>query len=110
MTVALTFMAPPELLDALAEQAAAIVLDRIAPAEARLPYLTLLEAAEYVRAKPQRVYDLLSSGRLSRFKDGRRVIVSRAELDEYLAVNGSRRVARTLPGASRSGTGSGLRG
>jgi len=49
------------------------------------PYLSVPEAAEYLRAKPQRVYDLLSSGRLARHKDGSRVLISRAELASYLA-------------------------
>ena len=48
------------------------------------PYLTVAEAAAYLRASRQRVYDLLSSRRLSRRKDGARVLISRAELDAYL--------------------------
>jgi excisionase family DNA binding protein len=48
------------------------------------PYLTVAEAAVYMRASRQRVYDLLSSRRLSRHKDGARVLISRAELDAYL--------------------------
>lgn len=54
-------------------------------------YLTVEEAAAYLRAKPQRVYDLLSDGRLSRVKDGSRVLVARAELDAYLARRPARR-------------------
>jgi excisionase family DNA binding protein len=48
------------------------------------PYLTVAEAAAYLRASRQRVYDLLSSQRLSRRKDGARVLISRVELDAYL--------------------------
>ena len=48
------------------------------------PYLTVAEAAAYLRASRQRVYDLLSSQRLSRRKDSARVLISRAELDAYL--------------------------
>lgn len=48
------------------------------------PYLTVAEAAVYLRASRQRVYDLLSSRRLARHKDGARVLISRAELDTYL--------------------------
>lgn len=47
-------------------------------------YLTVAEAADVLRAKPQRVYDLLSNGTLTRIKDGSRVLVARAELDTYL--------------------------
>ena len=82
-----------ELVEAIAEKAAAIVLERqLAEAEAPPRMLTVPEAATFLRAKPQRVYDLLSDGRLSRHKDGRRVLVDRQELEGYLA--GSRRSRR----------------
>ena len=48
------------------------------------PYLSVGEAAEMLRCRPQRVYDLLSRRRISRFKDGSRVLVSRSELEAYL--------------------------
>lgn len=51
----------------------------------RSPYLTILEAAQLLRCKRQRVDDLLSQRRLSRYKDGSRTLVSRAEIDEYIA-------------------------
>jgi excisionase family DNA binding protein len=66
---------------------------RVADLEARLaaatsqsesPYLTIPEAAEYMRASRQRVDDLLSQRRLSRHKDGRRTLLSRAEIEEHL--------------------------
>ena len=53
------------------------------------PLLTVSEAASLLRAKPQRVYDLLSDGRLTRHKDGRRVLVDRQEIVRHL--EGSRR-------------------
>jgi excisionase family DNA binding protein len=59
--------------------------------------LSVEEAAEHLRAKRQRVYDLLSARRLTRYKDGKRVLVSRAELDAYLAGTGSSRIAPALP-------------
>jgi excisionase family DNA binding protein len=43
--------------------------------------MTTAEAAEYLRAKPQRVHDLLSAGRLTRHKEGGRTLVSRAEVE-----------------------------
>jgi excisionase family DNA binding protein len=52
------------------------------------PYMTVPEAAEYLRCTRQRIYDLLSARRLRRFKDGSRVLISRAELDEHLARGG----------------------
>lgn len=48
------------------------------------PYLTVPEAAAYLRSSRQRVYDLISSRRLPRHKDGSRVLIRRADLDAYL--------------------------
>ena len=48
------------------------------------PYLTVVEAAELLRCRRQRVDDLLSQRRLARYKDGSRTLVSRAEVEEYL--------------------------
>ena len=74
---------PDEWLEAIAERVAELLAER-APAANGSPYLSVAEAAELLRADPQRVYDLLSSGRLTRIKDGSRVLVCRAELDAYL--------------------------
>jgi excisionase family DNA binding protein len=65
------------------EQLAAVLADALAPAgvdeiERRgyltkpdpTPFLSVDEAAEHLAAKPQRVYDLLSSGRLTLYKTG----------------------------------------
>lgn len=54
----------------------------------RSEFLTVAEAADLLRADRQRVYDLLSAGRLIRHKDGSRVLVKRAELEAYLNGNG----------------------
>jgi excisionase family DNA binding protein len=48
------------------------------------PYLTIDEAAVYLRCRRQRIDDLLSQRRLSRIKDGARTLISRAELEAYL--------------------------
>lgn len=48
------------------------------------PYLTIPEAAAYLRCKRQRVDDLLSQRRISRVKDGGRTLIARAELEAYL--------------------------
>ena len=76
---------PDGVIEAIAARAAAIVLERLeadqAPAS---PYLTVAEAAEYARCSRQRIYDLVSSRRLRRYKDGSRVLVRRDELDVYV--------------------------
>ena len=91
---------PPAAVDVIAERAAAIVLERLAaectPASSS-PYLTIPEAAELLRCKRQRVDDLLSQGRLTRYKDGDRTLVSRAEIEAMLTGDSVRRVAPALP-------------
>ena len=47
-------------------------------------YMTIPEAAELLRCSRQRVDDLLSQRRLTRYKDGRRTLVSRAEIERHL--------------------------
>ena len=79
----------------LDEAIRALVAEEVARAEGRLrselaarepgsKYATVAEAAELIRARPQRVYDLLSSGRLRRCHDGRRVLIERAESERYV--------------------------
>jgi excisionase family DNA binding protein len=83
---------PPEVVEAIAERAAELVLARLADqreTESESPYMTIPEAAEHLRCKRQRVDDLLSAGKLTRHKDGSRTLVERAELERYL--NGVRR-------------------
>jgi excisionase family DNA binding protein len=57
---------------------------------AQSPYMTPDEAAAYIGAERQRVYDLCSDGRLRRYRDGSRLLVRRDELDAYLAHGGRR--------------------
>jgi len=92
---------PDDALERIAERAAELVLERMGAErnghESEL--LTVAEAAEFLRSSRQRVYDLLSDGRLRRHKDGSRVLVSRSEL-----------VAHLRPTASRCRTTSGVAG
>jgi excisionase family DNA binding protein len=91
----------PDFLRALAELVVPLVLVELRRSEigraGELEYLTVSEAAEHVRAKPQRVYDLLSAGRLRRYKDGARVLVKRTELEAYLANGGARGATLLAP-------------
>jgi excisionase family DNA binding protein len=48
-------------------------------------YLTVQEAAEYLRCKPKRVYDLVSQRRLAPRRDGSRLLFLRSDLDAYRA-------------------------
>lgn len=76
-----------QLVEEIARRAARIVLTQLdQPGAAKVsPFLTIAEAAEYARCKRQRIDDLLSARRLTRYKDGRRTLISRAELDAHLA-------------------------
>ena len=87
---------PPAAVDEIVARVAAIVLEQLGSASAS-PYLSVDEAADYLRCKPQRVYDLLSARRLTKLKDGSRVLLLRAELDEHLSG-----VARVLPPSRQS--------
>jgi excisionase family DNA binding protein len=95
---------PEAWLEAIAQRTASILEDRWRKAATlrfaqrqRSEYLTVEEAAELLRSKRQRVYDLVSAGRLQRYKDGSRVLIKRVELDAYLAGDQPRRVAEALP-------------
>jgi excisionase family DNA binding protein len=85
-----------EQLDELAERAAAIVLERTGPTPSAGRFVTVPEAAELLRCRRQRVDDLLSQRRLSRFKEGGRTLLDRAEVEALVELD---RVARTLPTA-----------
>jgi excisionase family DNA binding protein len=80
-------------IEAIAAQAAALVAAQL-PRASTSPYMTVPEAADLLRSERQRVYDLVSSGRLTRFKDGSRLLVSRIELEGHLAGEATGPVAR----------------
>jgi excisionase family DNA binding protein len=79
---ALSLAFPPELVEAIAERAAEMLAERQRPAAHEL--MSVDEAAELLRCRRQRVYDLLSQGRLPHLKDGARVLIRRAEILSYL--------------------------
>lgn len=57
------------------------------PVDTGPDWLTVPEAAEHLRCKPQRIYDLAHQRRLPYVKDGSRVLISRADVDHYLNAN-----------------------
>ncbi len=82
----LGFTVPAELLDAVAV-AVADELERRghAPNGATAsPWLDVDQAATYLCASRQRVYDLVAGGQLRPAKDGRRSLFRREWLDGYL--------------------------
>jgi excisionase family DNA binding protein len=82
---------PDGFLDELADRVAQRLADRTRPSPEPREYLTVDEAADYIRAPSrQRIYDLRSMGRLGRYGDGRKALVRRSELDAYLTSEGGR--------------------
>ena len=105
---ALSLSLPAELVEAIAQRAATLVLAQLQgkPLASESPYLTIAEAAIYARCKRQRIDDLLSARRLTRHKDGRRTLILRAELEAHLAATTgpASRPGRGGPGDSISAT------
>ena len=73
-----------ETIRAIARQEAEAVLAAQLTEQSCSPYLTIREAAEVLRCSRQRIDDLLSRRRLTRFKDGRRTLLLRTEIEAYL--------------------------
>ena len=83
------------LLDALDDDALDTLAERLAP---RLTepaqtdgWLTVGEAAEYLRCPKSRVYSLVSARRIPFVKDGSRTLFRRSELDAWLHAGGGKR-------------------
>jgi excisionase family DNA binding protein len=86
-----TFTVPPEALDEIARRAAEIVLAELERRDAERaadqgssPWLSIPEAAERLRCKPQRIYEMRTDGRLTRYKEGGRAVVSRVEVESLV--------------------------
>lgn len=77
---------PPGFIEALADQVAERLAERMAPPAE--PYIDVDGAAEYIAAKPRRVYELREQGKLHAYEDGRRLLFRRSELDAYLESSG----------------------
>jgi excisionase family DNA binding protein len=114
------FTLPAELVEAIAQRAAEIVLERqrtTVHAETRSPNVTLKEAAMILSCKVQRVRNLLTDRKLTRIKDGGRTLIAREELERYLAGEPTgplgaelAAVAHPLPRPYRDGFASAIRG
>lgn len=77
----LTLQLSDEQLEAIAMRAAELVLEQLDELQsAASEWLSVDEAAVFLRCEPKRIYDLRSSGRLTRHAEGSRALVSRSEL------------------------------
>jgi hypothetical protein len=85
---------PPELIEAIAERAAELVAERMTANNGADGDGWLRGAdriAEYIDAKPSRVYALSSAGRIPIEHDGSNLIARRPELDAWVREGGGKR-------------------
>jgi excisionase family DNA binding protein len=78
---AVTLDLPAEVLEQIAQRAAAIVAEREAPAT---PWLDTKGAAAHLCCGTDRIHDLVQLGKLTPRRDGRRLLFRPADLDAYL--------------------------
>lgn len=80
-------MSAPTIALALDDQALEEIARRVAallPAPAVDPLYSVAEAAEYLRCKRQRIYDLHAQGRVSACRDGARLLFRKSVLDAFV--------------------------
>jgi excisionase family DNA binding protein len=84
---------PAEVLDQVAERAAAIVIEQLREelAPAPSPWLDVAGAAEYIAAPVSRIYALVSADRIPFHRDGSRLLFHRDELDAWIRDGGGKR-------------------
>lgn len=58
------------------------------PADSDDGWLTVVEAAEYLRCPKSRIYSLCSARRIPHVKDGSRTLLRKSELDTWLRAGG----------------------
>jgi excisionase family DNA binding protein len=88
---------PEDIVDEIARRAAAIVVEQLngnASSNGGARYLSPADACALIGKSRQRIYDLLAVGRLTRYRDGSSVLISVAELEDYLAGKPTGRTAR----------------
>lgn len=79
--IELTVTLTDQQLAEIAERAAALVPTG---APATSPWLNVADAAERLRCRKDRIYDLIALGKLQPRRDGRRVLLHRDDLDAYV--------------------------
>jgi excisionase family DNA binding protein len=90
---------PLESVETIARRAAELALEQLAANTYELrQLLTVGEAADYLRCSPQRIYELRSSGRLPRTREGGRALVWRSDLDHLLDAHAPSPLSGATPG------------
>ena len=79
--IELTVRLTDEQLAEIARRAAALIPNDTDDVS---PWLNVTDAAERLRCKKDRIYDLIALGKLHPRRDGRRVLLHRDDLDSYI--------------------------
>jgi excisionase family DNA binding protein len=83
----LTVDLPQELVEEIAARAAAIISERDGDGDG---WLTVAEAADYLRCSTGRMYQLVSARRIPFEKDGSRVLFRRSRIDRWVEEGGAK--------------------
>lgn len=79
---------PDDVIEQIASRAAELVAERQVQVDT---WLTVCEAADYLRCPKSRVYSLVSAKRIPFVKDGSRTLFRRSALDDWLQRGGGKR-------------------
>jgi excisionase family DNA binding protein len=94
----LAFTLPPELVEAIAQRAAAIVLERVTQVDgAGSPWLSMSEAAEYLRISERKLQRLVAADRIRSTTLGRRRLLRREDLDAFMRAATKEETVATAP-------------
>jgi excisionase family DNA binding protein len=85
LTEALEVRLPDAQLRTLAEQVAELIAEREPGG-----YLDVTAAAEFLACSKDRIYTLVSVGRIPHHKDGSRTLFKRSELEAYVRNGGAK--------------------
>lgn len=85
----LTIDLPPEMIEQIASRAAELVAARKQNGEPDA-WLSVAEAADYLRCSAGRIYQLVSARRIPFAKDGSRTLFRRSALDLWVEEGGAR--------------------
>lgn len=79
---------PEELVEAIAERAAEIVLERRREADAGSPWLSVADGAAYLSISERQLQRAITKGKITSTTIGRRRLLHRDELDRFARATG----------------------
>ena len=84
VVVGATITIPATTIDAIAQRVATIVKSEIDATSTATPYMTVAEAAEYLRWSKERIYKLTAARAIPHIKHEGRLLFRRSDLDAWL--------------------------